>query len=193
MTASVQVSSMEANAIDTVLESNSVTYDKEAHPCWQPIPRAADQVSSILAGISPTLDDQTLYGRLAARTALGKFKASIGSTDFLGGEILINDDSATQSLTDNDMSKSDSDKEDDDQTLNDIYKSATQGEIDLDEIMVSATHAGKSTGVDPAHLSKIWKIDLKTAERTLDVVSQNNKRTDDPKLSRNYGTNDRML
>ena len=59
--------------------------------------------------------------------------------------------------------------------------------------MVSATHAGKSKGVDPAHLSKIWKIDLKTAERTLDVVSQHNKRTDDPKLSRNYGTNDQML
>jgi hypothetical protein len=42
-------------------------------------------------------------------------------------------------------------------------------------------------------LSKIWKIDLKTAEQTLDVVSQFIKRTDDPKLSRNYGTNDRML
>jgi len=65
---------------------------------------------------------------------------------------------------------------------------------DLDTIMISAAHAGKSKGVDPAHLSKIWKIDLKTAERTLDVVSQNNKRTNDPKLSRrNYGTNDRML
>ncbi len=192
MTASVQVSSTEAKAIDTVLESNSVTYDEEAHPCWQPIPRAADQVSSILASVSPTLDDQTLYGCLSARTALGKFKASIGSTDALGGEHLIDDDSATQPLTDDDMSESDSDKEDD-QTLNDLYESATQGEIDLDEIMVSAAHAGKPTGVDPAHLSKIWKIDLKTAERTLDVVSQNNKRTDDPKLSRNYGTNDRML
>jgi hypothetical protein len=60
--------------------------------------------------------------------------------------------------------------------------------------MVSATHVGKSKGVDPGHLSKIWKIDIKkTAERTLDVVSQNNKRTDHPELSRNYGTNDRML
>jgi hypothetical protein len=47
--------------------------------------------------------------------------------------------------------------------------------------------------VDPAHLSKIWKIDLKTAEKTLEVVSEHNKRTDDPKLSRNHGTNDRML
>jgi hypothetical protein len=152
MTASVQVSSTEARAIDTVLESNSVTYDEEAHPCWQPIPRAADQVSSILASVSPTLDDQTLYGCISARTALRKSKASIGSTDALGGEHLIDDDSATQPLTDDDMSELDSDKEDD-QTLNDLYESATQGEIDLDEIMVSAAHAGKPTGVDPAHLS----------------------------------------
>jgi hypothetical protein len=68
-----------------------------------------------------------------------------------------------------------------------LYDRATKGEIDLDAIMISAAHAGKSKGVDPAHLSKIWKIDLKTGERTLDVVSQNNNRTDDPKLSRNYG------
>lgn len=52
---------------------------------------------------------------------------------------------------------------------------------------------GKSKEVDPAHLSKIWKIDLKTAERTLEVVSQSYKRTDNPTLSRNYGTTDRML
>jgi hypothetical protein len=42
-------------------------------------------------------------------------------------------------------------------------------------------------------MSKIWKIDLKTVEQTLDVVSQYNKRTDNPKLSRNYSTNDCML
>ena len=74
-----------------------------------------------------------------------------------------------------------------------LYDRVTKGEIDLETIMVSATHAEKSKGVDPAHLSKIWKIDLKTAEWTLDVVSQSNKRTDNPKLSRNYGTNDRTL
>jgi hypothetical protein len=59
MAASVQeVPSTEARAIDTVLES--VTYDEEAHPCWQPISRAANKVSSVLASVSPTLDDQTL-------------------------------------------------------------------------------------------------------------------------------------
>jgi hypothetical protein len=91
-----------------------------------------------------------------------------------------------------DVSDSDSDK-DDDQALDERYESAIQEAIDLDKIMVSAAHAGRSKGADPAHLSKMWSIDLKTAEQTLEVVTQDSKRTDDPKLSRNYGTNDRML
>jgi hypothetical protein len=109
------------------------------------------------------------------------------------GEYLTKDDSATETLSDNNDIELDSDDKDENRALDDLYTRVTKGEIDLDTIMVSATHAGKSTGVDPAHLSKIWKIDLKTAERTLDVVSQFSKRTDNPKLSRNYGTNDRML
>jgi hypothetical protein len=109
------------------------------------------------------------------------------------GEYLTKDDSATETSSDDNVIESDSDNEDENQALDDLYDRVTRGEIDLDTITVSATHARKSTGVDPAQLSKIWKIDLKTAERTLDVVSQFSKRTDDPKLSRNYGTNDRML
>jgi len=193
MSASVQVSSTEAKAIDSVFESNSVSHDEEAHPCWQSIPRAANEVSSVLTSVSPTLDDNVLYGRLAARADLGKFKASIGSTNASNCEYLLDDDTtATDALTDDDMSQSGSDN-DEDQALDDLYESATKGNIDLDAIMVSAASAGKPKGVDPSHLSKIWKIDLKQAERTLDIVSQNNRRTDDPKLSRNYGTGDRAL
>ena len=59
--------------------------------------------------------------------------------------------------------------------------------------MTSATHARKPRGIDAAHLSKAWRIDLDAAERTLEVTSQLSRRSDDPKLSRNYGTNDRML
>ena len=95
MTASVQVSSADARDIGTVLEGNAIPHDEEAHPCWQSIPRAANEVSSIHANVSPTLDDQVLYGHLAARADLEKFKASIGSTDALGGKYLIDADSAT--------------------------------------------------------------------------------------------------
>jgi hypothetical protein len=48
--------------------------------------------------VSPTLDDQILHGPLSARANLGKFKAPIGSTDALGGEQSIDDNSAPPTL-----------------------------------------------------------------------------------------------
>jgi hypothetical protein len=53
LAASAQVSSTQARAINTVLERNGATYNEEAHPHWRPIPRAADEVSSALASVSP--------------------------------------------------------------------------------------------------------------------------------------------
>jgi hypothetical protein len=66
-------------------------------------------------------------------------------------------------------------------------------DMDLDALIASATSAGKAKGVDPEHLSKIWRISWAEAKRTIDVTSQNSIRTQDPTLSRNYGTNNRML
>ena len=59
--------------------------------------------------------------------------------------------------------------------------------------MASATHARKSRGFDAEHLSKVWKIDMSSAQQTIETTSQNIRRTHDPKLSQNYGTNDRIL
>jgi hypothetical protein len=59
--------------------------------------------------------------------------------------------------------------------------------------MVSATHASRPKGIEASHLSKTWRIDLETTKKTIDVTSQHSVRTDNPKLSRNYGTNDRMI
>jgi hypothetical protein len=111
MAASAQVSSAEPKAIDTFLETSGAAYGEEAHPCWKPIPRAADEISSVLASVSPTIDDQVLYERLIEKAELGRFKASIGSTDASRGEYLVEtvDD---ESSTDGDISASDSDKED---------------------------------------------------------------------------------
>ena len=59
--------------------------------------------------------------------------------------------------------------------------------------MASALEAGQTTDLDPNVLSKLWKIEHKYAVQTLDVTSQQCLRKDNPKLARNYGTNDRML
>jgi hypothetical protein len=68
-----------------------------------------------------------------------------------------------------------------------------RGEVDLDAFMVCAAHARPKMDVDAEHLSKIWKIDLETAQRTLEVTTQRQKNTPLGTLTTNYSTNNRML
>ena len=100
--------------------------------------------------------------------------------------------------TDPSTDDSDSDESDDEDNeharlLDNVFEQSTKEEIDLDDFLVSATHAQRTQGMDAEHLSKIWRISLDQAKRTLDITTQTSVRTDDPKLSRNYGTNDCML
>jgi hypothetical protein len=196
MAASVQVSSIESRAIDRALETSD---DKREilKPCFHIIPRAADEISSVLGTVSPLLDDIALYERLSARLELGNFQASIGSTNATGKEYLVEtveDDDSLATDPSTDISEdSESEEENDDRFLDEIYEGSMRGEIDLDEHFVSAAHAKRHGGVDAGHLSKVWRIDVESAERTLGVTTQQSQRTDNPKLSRNYGTNDRML
>ena len=201
MRVSAVISSIESRTIDRVLDDLDVLEEKVA-PQYQPIPRAADEISSILASVSPILDDATLYERLAVRSAIGKFKTSIGSTDAPSSAYLVEDDdtAATDPSTDESDYDDESDMDHDEHApdeharyLDEIYEKSTKGEINLDEILASAAHARRTQGMDAAHLSKVWRISLDQAERTLDITTQTSVRTDDPKLSRNYGTNDRML
>ena len=66
-------------------------------------------------------------------------------------------------------------------------------EVLLDNFMASTALSGKTRGVDHKHLSKICRISHEDAQRTIDVTTQTSTRTDDPTLSWNYSTNDRML
>ena len=51
-----------------------------------------------------------------------------------------------------------------------------------DNLMASAAQAGKSRGVDPKHLSTIWRINHEDDKRTIDVTTQTSVHIDDPKL-----------
>ena len=44
--------------------------------------------------------------------------------------------------------------------------------MDLDNLMASTAQVGKSRGVDPKHLSKIWRISHEDAKITINVTSQ---------------------
>ena len=78
----------------------------------------------------------------------------------------------------------------------DIVDKILAGEIDPDEIFTCnafSTSATPRNGVTAENLSKVWRISLKYAKRTLDVTSQHCKKSEDPTMSRQYSTNDRML
>ena len=71
----------------------------------------------------------------------------------------------------------------------DIHKATEQEMIGF----ASATHAEKQKGVSPELLEKIWRIDNITSKRTIRTTTQLNRKEENSKLSRNFGTNDRML
>jgi hypothetical protein len=66
-------------------------------------------------------------------------------------------------------------------------------EISSTSATIKATMAGQPNGVTAKHLSKVWKIDVDTAKRTIEVTTQLSQHEADASLSRNYSTNDRML
>ena len=84
-------------------------------------------------------------------------------------------------------------EEDNEQILENLFAVETNGDIDLYKIMVNAAHAAKSKVIHAAHMSKVWRIYQKISEPTLDIISQGIMWTNNPTLSRNYGTNNRML
>jgi hypothetical protein len=147
MAASIEISSIEVQAIDSVMETMNELYEKP-HPCYQPVPREADQITSVLASVSPLLNDQTLYDRMAERASLGKFQVSIGSTNVTDSEYLVDDDATqdTAPSTNNNSSTGE------DLLLDELYEGSLRGKLDLDEYMVSAAHASRSQGVDLPYL-----------------------------------------
>ena len=122
------------------------------------------------------------------RNEHGQFAMSIGATSILDQPYLDDEDDSQNSSDEDDISQDDSDDDFDPMELDDDTNEAL-----LDNFMASTAQAGKTRGVDPKHLSKIWRISHEDAQRTTDVTTQTSTRTDDPTLSRNYPTNDRML
>ena len=77
--------------------------------------------------------------------------------------------------------------------LDKLYSEATKINIYPDDIIVSAVHASIPKGIDASHISKIWRIDLYSENKTLEVMSQHSTIINNPTAYLNFGTNDRML
>ena len=182
-----KICNMEMRAVETLIDE-SHQYDGRPRPIFIPYPREVDQVSIVLASISLTLDDALLCDSLRDRAETIKFKSSIGSTNGMTIQFLVDDDTqAMETSTENDFSFESTD------VLYDLYAEATKGNIYLDYIVVSAVHASRPKGIDASHLSKIWIIYLDSEKRTLEVTSHHSTRSDNSTLSHNFGTNYCML
>lgn len=192
MSMSAVISSVESDHIDNVIAAACDI----CQPYHRTIPKDADQVSSVLSEVSPFLDPVALCQKLESKCTLSKYKMSIGATTVKSNNSYlvetVTDESDDELETDSDEASMDSDGKFN--VLGDLLKNDEAGGVDLDDFMVSATFAKeRSTGVDAEHLAKVWRIDLDSAKRTLGITSQRSTRTENPELSRNYGTNDRML
>lgn len=210
MAASLEVSSTEASVVDVNLERSDES-SEVVRPLFRDIPKQCDQVSSILAEVDLCLNDKGLYQRLEARAQIGDFMMAVGATTAARSPFIDDDEVVVETVNDDDesngmeieeeleteeFSSEELEHEDDneDAWMNEIFEKATAGDLDFDEIMTAgAAHAGRSQGVDAEHLSKVWRISPEEAKRTLDITTQEQVHTDNPSLSRNFGTNDRML
>ena len=183
MVIAASISKVEATAIDNNLKGAELIFEPNDN-------------LTLNGGMSPTYDAELLSHALEEKATESHFKVSIGATMAQNGPYVFKEVPDLMERGD-DSSISDSEDGDD---LDDASSSGSNdgdqvfiGEIDLDDIMASAAHARPRRTVDAEHLSKIWRIDLETAKRTLDVTSQNATRAPDASLSRNYATNDKML
>jgi hypothetical protein len=184
MVASAEIRKLESKFIDDRLEELQPVFQvgKEKRPVWQEIPCEVDEVSAVLCSISPLVDPDTMCSLLSERGDVGRFKSSIGSTNIAKDKNLQDDATETSTDEDSNASLASNNLEDDC-----AYK------VDLDEFMASATHARPRKNTTAEHLSKVWCIDLERAKLTLDITTQNCGRVDNQDLSRNYGTNNKML
>jgi len=146
----------------------------------------------ILSLLSPFYGPHGLYDAVMNRRVEDQFKMDIGATTICNSDYIygngFGDSDSEGSMDEIDfesmMGWDDSDVLDG----NDSHH-----EYDLDDIMASAAHVRSRKDIDANHLSKVWHIDVNTAQRTLDNTSQNSIQKDNPALTQNYTTNDRML
>eukprot|EP00980_Cylindrotheca_fusiformis_P023992 scaffold11310_cov84-Cylindrotheca_fusiformis.AAC.1 len=165
MVQSLQVSSAETAFLDSAFESRPSVSECDAGETQLP-PECDDD--ALLHGINPILAPSSLAQALHERAHLGNYCASVGATTALKGNVLLPE-------------------QDDD------LEAVLAGQIDLDEFFVSSATATSTRGVDASHLAKVWRIDLNTAQSTIDTTSQRCVRPNSNALNRNYSTNDRML
>ena len=160
------------------------------------IPMGANEIGSmktVLSQISPVYEIDVMEALIRERAEVGKFMTVIGSTNATDVQGLLERGQDSEEYSDDDTMSEDTESwssDDKDDFTSQIFSIDT---ADVDEFIAGAVGIKGMPLVLADHLSKIWKIDLESAKRTLDITTQHSKRVENPKMSRNYATGDRML
>ena len=179
MVASLSITPLEQEAIDTHLIEDDERF----------IPRSGACVLSILGSISNTLVDLEFSHHMCDKERDGRIATSIGSTSTLQSRYIS--DSETEADEQSHDGSTCNDVNECLDSLSDLDGDREQAMVD--EYFSHSSIASRPRGVTPEHLSKIWCISHEDAKRMIDMTTQTSVRTQDPTLSRNYGTNDCML
>ena len=145
MVASLEIKQLEQEAIDAHLVENE---DHCEGATMTTIPKAADNVSSILGSISNTLVDHDVCWYMCENERDGRFAERIGSTN---------------TLTLWYISDSDSDDDDSSYVGDNIMLDFDSEELQeqVEEFLSHVTNASRPHGVTPEHLSEVWRISKK--------------------------------
>ena len=169
------------NIVDAVISSSAVVLDLHLSVERSVV---SDPIRAQVASISSVLDPELFFDGSNERAAQSKFAAAVGSTNANPRECDMFSANPQDSAPNDTNFKSLHPLEDlvDCDLFEDIQKS-----------FVSASHAEKPKGVTPEILMKFWRIDNTTAKQTINVMRQLARQDANTTLSRNFGTNDRML
>ena len=126
-----------------------------------------DEDTSTVLGFE---DEKQLYQALKLRNEHVQFAISIGAISIFDQIYLDDDDS--QDTRDDDDTSMDDPMDKSEVHFDPLELADDTNEALLDNLMASPAHNEKSRGVDPNHLSKIWKIIHDDAQRTIDVTTQ---------------------
>ena len=146
---------------DATMISSLAVCEKEEKIISSNFVNDQDEDTSTVQGFE---DEMQLYQAMKLRTEHGQFAMNIGATNILDHAYLDDDDDDSQASNDDDENSLD-DPEAESDLMNMV-------EDDLDDLMASTAQAGRPRGVDPKHLSKIWRISHEDAKNTIDVTTQ---------------------
>jgi hypothetical protein len=185
MALALQIGAAEAAAIDGMISEPADSGDDELDQ--HKVPREADEVTGGLLGMSPLLSDDNLHAHLATQGQLGRDQIAIGATTVSRQQYFLDDDHQLDVSEEREFALEST------EGCDQLFQDSLQGEVYLDAYMVSAAHKRPKIDMDAEHSTKIWRIDLQTAQRTLEMMSQQRKNTPLETLTHNYSTNDCML